>query len=223
MPPTILASVDKKEGAALIDCATVTSGSVRGRPAATSHAAIERAAFDLFATRGFEATTLEAIAEEIGVSRRTVTRYYASKNDIPWGQFDRTLDGFRHLLRDMPADLPLWDRVHRAVVAFNDFPADASPAHRDRMQLILSTPALQAHAVLRYEQWREVIAEYVAEQTGQEPTSFLPRLVGHVSLALAMDAYERWLGVEDGDAVHDKAHLLGLLDQTMRDLRAYLA
>ena len=100
---------------------------------------------------------------------------------------------------------------------------DASPAHRDRMRLILSTPALQAHAVLRYEQWRAVIAEYVAEQTGQEPTSFLPRLVGHVSLALAMDAYERWLGVEDGDAAHDKAHLLGLLDQTMRDLRAYLA
>ena len=64
-----------------------------GRPEATSHAEIEQAAFRLFAERGFERTTLDAIADEVGVGRRTLFRYYPSKNDIPWGQFDRTLDG----------------------------------------------------------------------------------------------------------------------------------
>lgn len=197
------------------------SPSLRGRPSVTSHAEIEREAFRLFATRGFEATTLEAIAERIGVSRRTVTRYYASKNDIPWGQFDRTLAAFRDLLAAMPPSLPLWERVHRGVVAFNAFPEDAEPSHRDRMRLILTTPALQAHSVLRYEQWRAVIADYVATQTGQSADDPVPRLAGHVSLALAISAYERWLAPGAENAT--KADLLTLLDEAMTDLRGYLA
>src|SRR3546814_15016183 len=66
--------------------------SLAGRPEATSHAEIEQVAFRLFAEHGFDGTTLSAIAEGVGVGRRTLFRYYASKNDIPWGQFDRTLE-----------------------------------------------------------------------------------------------------------------------------------
>ncbi|WP_406034951.1 mycofactocin system transcriptional regulator [Nocardioides sp. NBC_00163] len=190
--------------------------SLRGRPAATTHAEIEQAAFQLFVTRGFEATTLDDIGEAIGVGRRTITRYYPSKNDIPWGQFDRTLDGFREILRSMPADLPLHVAVHRGVLAFNDFPADASPSHRDRMRLILTTPALQAHSVLRYASWREVIAEYVAERTGGHTDDLLPQTIGQVSLALALTSYQAWLADED-------AALPDLLDATMTHLRSHLS
>lgn len=199
----------------------VLSGSkaAQGRPNATSHAEIERVAFDLFSARGFEATTLDAIAEQIGVSRRTVTRYYGSKNDIPWGRFDRTLVGFEQLLGAMPTDVPLWERVHRAVVEFNRFPGGAVPSHRERMRLILHTPTLLAHSVLRYEEWRSVIAAYVAVQTEQAPTAALPQLAGHVSLALAVATYEQWLAIDGGD----NALLLELLDATMADLRRYLA
>jgi mycofactocin system transcriptional regulator len=190
--------------------------SPHGRPAATSHAAIERAAFRLFARHGFERTTLDAIAREVGVGRRTLFRYYSSKNDIPWGQFDRTLETFREILAAMPDDLPLHEAVHRGVVAFNQFPADAQPPHRDRMRLILETPALQAHSVLRYAQWRAVIAEYVASRTGTEPDDLLPQTIGHVSLALALAAYERWLRASATDLEH-------LLDESMKNLVAYLA
>lgn len=187
-----------------------------GRPEATSHAQIEQAAFRLFAERGFEQTTLDDIARDVGVSRRTLFRYYASKNDIPWGQFDRTLDGLRNLLTSMPADLPLHQAVHRAVVAFNNFPADAQPPHRDRMRLILQTPALQAHSVLRYAQWRAVIASYVARQRCMGSTDLLPSTVAHVSLALAIAAYEQWLADHNRD-------LALLLDEAMTGLRTYVA
>ena len=189
--------------------------SSRGRPVATSHAEIERAAFRLFAERGFDAVTMADIAAEVGVGRRTLFRYFESKNDIPWGQFDRTLDGFRKILAAMPADLPLHEAVHRGVVAFNDFPTGAEPSHRDRMRLILETPALQAHSVLRYEAWRRVIAEYVARRLGLEPGDLLPRTVGAVALALALSAYEGWLTAPDTD-------LAELLDEAMSGLREFL-
>jgi mycofactocin system transcriptional regulator len=186
-----------------------------GRPEVTTHAAIERAAFHLFAERGFDLTTLEAIATEVGVARRTLFRYYASKNDIPWGQFDRTLDGFRAILAAMPLTLPLHEAVHRGVLAFNEFPSDADPPHRERMRLILQTPALQAHSVLRYGEWRAVIAEYVASRLGLAPDELQPATVGHVSLALALTAYEQWLR-------HPEGSLTRLLDDAMSSLAQHL-
>lgn len=186
-----------------------------GRPEVTSHAEIEAAAFRLFAERGFERTTLDAIAEAVGVSRRTLFRYYPSKNDIPWGQFDQTLDHFRRLLRDQPSELPMWEAVHRAVSAFNEFPPDAQPPHAERMRLILHTPALQSHSVLRHADWRRVIEEYVAEATGAAPQDPLPRLVGRVSLALALAAYDAWLTDPDQS-------LPELVGEQMRLLRTFL-
>jgi mycofactocin system transcriptional regulator len=189
--------------------------SLAGRPEATTHAAIEQAAFRLFAERGFDATTLDAIAAEVGVGRRTLFRYYASKNDIPWGQFDRTLDGFRQILDAMPTDIALHEVVHRGVLAFNEFPADAQPPHRERMRLILETPTLQAHSVLRYGEWRAVIAEYVAGRLGLRADDMVPKTVGHVSLAIALSAYEQWLASPD-------ASLAELLDEAMAGLVQHL-
>lgn len=182
-----------------------------GRPEVTSHAEIEQAAFRLFSERGFSATTLDAIAEEVGVSRRTLFRYYSSKNDIPWGQFDRTLEGFRELLASTPESLTLYEAIGLAVVEFNRFPADASPPHVERMRLILETPALQAHSVLRYAEWRQVIAEYAAERLGVSPESLEPRLLGHISLALALTAYEMWLD-------EPEASVTGLLEESLAAL-----
>lgn len=164
-----------------------------GRPEITSHAQIEQVAFRLFVERGFAATTLDDIAREVGVGRRTLFRYYSSKNDIPWGQFDRTLEGFRQILENTPEGLDLYQAVGRAIIEFNRFPLDASPSHAERMRLILETPALQAHSALRYAEWRRVIAEYAAGRLGQEPGALEPRLIGHVSLGLALTAYEMWL------------------------------
>ncbi|HEY9562373.1 MAG TPA: mycofactocin system transcriptional regulator [Nocardioides sp.] len=186
-----------------------------GRPESTSHAEIEQAAFRLFSERGFEGTTMSAIAEAVGVGRRTLFRYYASKNDIPWGQFDETLTRFRELLEASPPDLPLHLVVHRGVLAFNDFPEEARPTHRERMHLILRTPALQAHSALRNAQWRAVIAGYTAARYGLAPGDPLPTTVAHVWLALAHSAYEQWLS-------DPQASLAQLLDVRMRILRDHL-
>ena len=184
-----------------------------GRPEATSHGAIEAAAFELFAEKGFDATTIDDIARAVGVSRRTLFRYYPSKNDIPWGQFDGTLDHFRNLLAEMPTELPLREAVLQGVLEFNDFPHDAQPPHRDRMRLILETPTLQAHSVLRYGQWRAVIAEYVAQRLNLEPDAVLPVAVGHSALACALAAYECWLRDPESSIIEHIASAAGALRQ----------
>jgi hypothetical protein len=65
-----------------------------------------------------------------------------------------------------------------------------------------------------------VIAEYVAlRMPGARPDDPVPRMVGHVSLALAMAAYEVWLD----DSADDPAELLTVIDDSMRDLARYLS
>ncbi|MEV0972384.1 mycofactocin system transcriptional regulator [Microtetraspora glauca] len=194
---------------------TSPSAHQRGRPPTTDHSAIEQAAFRLFGERGFEETTVDAIAEAAGIGRRTLFRYYPSKNDIPWGQFEAGLVRLHAHLAASPPDIPLYEAVHRAILDFNHLDEAAIPQHRQRMRLLLTTPALQAHSALKYAAWRNVIAEYVAGRCGTTADALLPRTIGHVSLALALSAYEQWLEEEDSS-------LPRLLDSSLSGLRRYL-
>jgi len=172
-----------------------------GRHPATSRAAISHVGLELFIERGFEATTVDDIAREAGIGRRTFFRYFASKNDVPWGDFDALLRGMRDHLATVPPDVPLWPGLREAVVEFNRFPAPEAPIHRRRMELILRVPALVAHSTLRYDAWRQVIAEHVARRLGQPPDALEPQAIGWTCLGIALAAYERWLatpGVELG-------------------------
>jgi mycofactocin system transcriptional regulator len=182
-----------------------------GRRPVTSRSEIEHIALELFATRGFDHTTVDDIAVAAGIGRRTVFRYYASKNDIPWGAFDEQLDRMRATFAALPGDIPVLTGVREAVLDFNDVHPDEQPWHRRRLRLILGTPALQAHSTLRYAAWRQVVADYVGRRLGQPPDSLLPQTVGHASLGVALAAYERWLA-EDG------RELRSLLDAVFRCL-----
>jgi mycofactocin system transcriptional regulator len=177
----------------------------------TSRSEIEHIALDLFSERGFETTTVDDIAAAAGIGRRTVFRYYASKNDIPWGAFDEELRRMRETFAALPVDLPVMTGVRLAVLDFNEVHPDEQPWHRRRLQLILGTPALQAHSTLRYAEWRQVVADYAGGRLGLPPGDLLPRTIGHASLGVALAAYERWLA-EEG------AELRELLDAAFRAL-----
>jgi len=171
----------------------------QGRPAATSRDELSGLALDLFAERGFEQTTLDDLADAAGIGRRTFFRYFASKNDTVYGDFEAALDDLRARLAATPETVPLWDGIREAVLAFNALPPEAEPQHRVRMSLVLHTPALQAHSTLRYAGWRAVVAQHVADRTGDLPDGARPRLLAHVALACAVAAYEQWLAQPGSD------------------------
>ena len=171
---------------------TITPRSA-GRPPATDHGAIERIAFDLFETNGFEQTRTLDIAQAAGISRRTLFRYFPTKNDIPWGRFDEGLDELRATLRRTDATLPLGAALQEGIVAFNSFDPEQLGQHVRRMRIIFSTPELQAHAALKYAAWRRVVAEFVAWRLGIAIDAPEPTVAGHAALAVALSAYDLWL------------------------------
>jgi TetR/AcrR family transcriptional regulator, regulator of mycofactocin system len=184
-----------------------------GRRRVTSQAELEHIAFELFEANGFEQTTVEDIALAAGIGRRTFFRYFPSKNDVPWGVFELELERMRARLKACPHDVQLMDAIRVALVDFNQVEPDQIPRRRRRMELILRVPALLAHSTLRFAAWRAVIAEFVAERTGERPDSLAPQAVAHAVLGAAIAAYEQWLDDEN-------AELGTLLDLAMRHLAA---
>src|SRR3954463_11487305 len=121
-----------------------------GRPPVTSRGDLEQVALELFDRDGFDETTIDDIAAAAGVGRRTVFRYFASKNDIVWGDFATGLRAMRASLEAQPGNVQTFDALTRVVVEFNALDPSAEAAHRVRMRLILRVPALQAHSTLMY-------------------------------------------------------------------------
>jgi TetR/AcrR family transcriptional regulator, regulator of mycofactocin system len=172
---------------------------VRGRPRRVTHAEISRTALELFARHGFEQTTVDDIAAALAINRRTVFRYFRSKNDMVWGDFDWVLNRLRRYLSDTRPNEPLMPALARAVVASNQYGPDELAELRIRMTLITTVPALQAHSMLRYAAWRAVIADFVAGRLGQRPDDLVPQTIAHACLGTSMAVFVRWVDHPDED------------------------
>ena len=162
-------------------------------PREATRARIERAALDLFTRRGFEGVTIDEVAEVAGISRRTYFRYFATKADAVWGDFSAHVDRLARLLRESGSGQTVLASICDAYVEVNDYAPRDLPLLRQRMQLILTEPALLAHSQVRYADVDRVVAEYVALRIGTEPGDLLARLVATSTRAAATTAFEAWL------------------------------
>lgn len=184
-----------------------------GRPAVTSRGELERICLEMFSAQGFDVTSVDEIAAAAGIGRRTFFRYFKSKNDAVWGEFDTQLDAFARWFAACPPEVPLVEAIRGGVLAFNSFDAQATASLRNRMRLILGSPALQAYSTLRYAAWREVVARFAATRLGGDPADLLPRTLGHLALGAALAAYEQWLEHEDADLIDLLQTSLALLGE----------
>jgi TetR/AcrR family transcriptional regulator, regulator of mycofactocin system len=172
------------------------SGHRVGRRRSTTWDHISNVAIDLFATRGFDEVSVDDVAEAAGIARRTLFRYYPSKNALPWGDFDAHLDHMRDLLVDLDPDVPIDEALRTALLAFNSFDDQETARHRQRMRVILETAALQAYSMTMYAGWRAVVASFVARRLDAKPEDLAPQTVAWTMLGVALSAYEYWLADE---------------------------
>lgn len=167
-----------------------------GRRRSTTRTDISDAAIDLFANRGFGDVSVDDVAQAAGIARRTLFRYYASKNAIPWGDFDAHLHQLGELLDGIDPGTPIGDALREALLTFNTFDEGETARHRRRMRVILQTDELQGYSMTMYAGWRGVIAEFVARRAGAQPYDLRPQTVAWMMLGVALSAYERWLADE---------------------------
>ena len=169
-----------------------------GRRPSTTQDHITGVALDLFASKGFDEVSVDDVARAAGIARRTVFRYYSSKNAIPWGAFDAHLELMRDLLDEVPQDVPVGAALRSALLAFNRFDEAETARHRQRMRVILGTAALQAYSMTMYAGWRAVVAAFVARRTGADAADLVPQTTAWTMLGVALSAYEHWLADESG-------------------------
>jgi len=190
-----------------------------GRRRSTTQDHITDVALDLFATYGFGEVSVDDVAQASGIARRTLFRYYSSKNAIPWGDFDSHLQHFRDLLDGAAAEMPIAGALRSALLAFNTFDPSETQRHRQRMRVILQTQELQAYSMTMYAGWRGEVAAFVAGRTGTSPGDLVPQSIAWLMLGVALSAYEYWLADSTvalpqalGDAFDAVAHGLDGLD-----------
>ena len=171
----------------------------RGRPPGTSRRELELIALRLFTDHGFEHTTIEQIAAEAGVSKRTFFRYFGSKTSVLWSEFDHEVGVIRAALAEVPDEVPMMEAIRRAVVAANHYGREDVPELRLRMNLIASAPALASSAALHYDAWERAISDFAATRIGQPAGSLYPLAVGRATLAACRAAYDRWSARADAD------------------------
>ncbi|GGN42762.1 TetR family transcriptional regulator [Streptomyces kronopolitis] len=148
------------------------AGGLRERKKQRTHDALIRAALELFTEQGYEATTVDEIAEAVDVSQRTFFRYFANKEDVTFAVQGMVEARFLDELRARPAaEAPLTALRHTVAVAWDGIGtaiASVIPVelYMRTYRMIESTPALVAVLLRRSAELEEQMARLVARREG---------------------------------------------------------
>ncbi|PXX66462.1 TetR family transcriptional regulator [Nocardia tenerifensis] len=185
--------------------ATASPGpGLRERKKQQTRLRIIEVALNLCDTQGFEATTIEQIANAADVSPRTINRYFDSKEDIVLGPIQDFGRAIADALRRLPvtgneleslreAFLQVVDSAVRATsewpVSFHQF--------QQMQRVVRSSPSVGARSLEHADSKNVAIAEAVAERLGTTPDALPVRLIlgswqliGHLSMECGEDIFD---------------------------------
>jgi AcrR family transcriptional regulator len=154
---------------------------------------IAHAAWLLFADRGYEAATVDDIAREAGVSRRTFFRYFSSKEDVVVETSEAFAEDLLAAVASRPRDEAPFVAIREAlrpVVLSRLAAADEAGAI---IRLLRESRTLRRAMLERHARMEERLAALIAERTGtdtrRDPT---PALLAFVTSALVDTAFNVW-------------------------------
>jgi AcrR family transcriptional regulator len=156
----------------------------------TSERIIEKG-LKLFVKHGYEATTLDAIAEAAGISRRTFFYYFKSKEDVLLAAHD---SGFREALKpsmlDEPPDQAPVDAVRKCLIKLASRYETRESIVFDR--LMQSTEALRARKEAVFVETEQILLEAMCELWPTPGRRDGLRLVAMVAMGTLRLALDRW-------------------------------
>ena len=170
----------------------------RTRKKQRTHLAIQDAAFELFAERGYRETTIRAIADRADVAPRTVTVHFATKEEL-------LFDGEPFRLESLAAALSARGPKESALDTLCDWMASTMnrlesenaevndrfwERRAQRAHIINAEPGLRGRARAAYYDLERVLADAIGKDIGQAGTALVPRLAALTAVAGLRDLYE---------------------------------
>jgi AcrR family transcriptional regulator len=187
---------------------------LRERKKAKTRAAIQRHALRLFREQGYEATTVEHIAEAAEVSPSTFFRYFPTKEDVVlYDPFDPLLiASFEAQPPELTPMQAMREALHSTFAAMS---GEDRAEQWERGILILSIPDVRMRMLNDFLQTAQVLAELIASRVDRRPDdlavhTFVGSLIGALMAAFLA-------GVNDPNA-----DVIALMDESLRLLEAGL-
>ena len=164
---------------------------LRERKKARTRASIREHALRLFREQGYQATTVEQIAEAAEVSPSTFFRYFPTKEDVVLqDDFDLiTVEAFEA----QPADMSIV-AAYRAAAAqiYSDLSPEELARFRESVEMTLTIPEVRARALDEFAKTIEVTAEAIGRRTGRPPDDPAVRNVAGALVGVVMAATMPW-------------------------------
>jgi AcrR family transcriptional regulator len=160
------------------------------RTAATRLDIAERAAA-LFAERGTEATTVEDIAAEAGISTRTFWRYFPSKEHAIAPLLSHQVDVVIEHARQRPAQEDFLDALTEAMRETLLAPSEAG-RQAARIRLVQETPALRAVWLDIHRSAEDRLIPVLAQRSSAPVDSLELRLAAALTNTALRVALEAW-------------------------------
>ncbi len=134
---------------------------IRGGGTAVDHA------LRLFAEQGYEATTVDEIAEAAGISRRTFFRQFRSKEDVVFADHEQQLALARAYLSAAPGDP--WDAVREAVVGIFERFTETRELAALRYRVVRQAPVLRDREIVTVFRYERLFTDYLRSRLPEVP------------------------------------------------------
>ena len=152
----------------------VTSGGPAiGAPGVADHGDLARtrarivaSAFELFADRGYDGTTVDAIAERAGIARRTFFRYFRSKDDVIFPDHDALLAGVQQFLDAAHGLTPVAAVCGGVRLVFRSY-VDHPEVSVERYRLSRMVPALRQREGASVSQYERAFSGYLRQRLAE--------------------------------------------------------
>jgi AcrR family transcriptional regulator len=164
---------------------------LRERKKLKTRLAIRREAYRLFREQGYDATTVDQIAEAADVSPSTFFRYFPSKEDVVLGdEYDPLL---ARALVEAPVDASLVAVVRTGLIGiFREILHHDRAELETRLALIRTVPALRRRSYEQQLETWKVFATAFAERTGRPANDFELRIASASINAAMAEALSMW-------------------------------
>ncbi|RNG08888.1 TetR family transcriptional regulator [Streptomyces botrytidirepellens] len=179
------------------------------------------AAMELFATQGYEATTVDEIAARAGVARRTFFRHFRSKEEAIFPDHDDTLVRAAAVLDAAPAHENPLDTVCRGIKEVMRMYAASPAVSVERYRLTREVPALREREIASVARYERLFTRYLlghfdegAHHDGDDDP-----LLAEVAASAVVTAHNhvlrRWLRARgEGDVEAQLDHAFAIVRET---------